>query len=85
MCTECHPAQILNHESEVGISVRDAVLYDECPIEKGLTVQLLRLSCDELLGIVGSRHSCMGVRTCSLSLLQDSFLQSDEGIEMVKI
>ena len=85
MCTECRPAPILDDESEVGISVRDAALRDECPVEKGLMVQLRRLPCDELLDIVRRKRRCTGARTCSLLLHRDSFLRSDGGIEMVKI
>ena len=84
MCTEWRPTPILNHESEEGISVRDVALHDECPVEKGLVIQLLRLPCDELFGIFEGRRRWVGTRNCSLPLFRDSILRSHGGIGMEK-
>ena len=84
MYIECSPTSIPDHEGEVDVRVRDAALHDECPVEKGLMVQLLHLPCDELLEVVERRQRCTGAQTCSLSLLQDGFLWSHREIEMEK-
>ena len=85
MCIECSPASIPDLEGEVDVRVLDDALHDECPIEKGLVVQLLCLPCDELLRIIGRRQRCTNALTCSLSLLWDGFLRSHGGIDVEKI
>ena len=84
LCIECSPAPILDHEGEVDVRVQDAMLRDECPVKKGLVVQLLGLPCDELLGTVGRKRRCTRARNFSFLLLGEGFLRGHGGIEMVK-
>ena len=78
MWTKGRSTVILNHESEEGISVWDVAFRDECPVEKGLVIQLLRLPCDELLGIVRGRRRCARTQTYYFLLFRTIFFKAME-------